>query len=618
MKFFVLAMMLLLGFVCVGQDHSTVDSLMQAYQTLPDDTNKVHTLHRLLDGYMYNDVEKAKRFALERLALAKKLNFESGIANSYFTLGNYYYNINRLDSAKILYQNSQATYVNLNMDWGIRMANQQLAAVEYELGNFDRAIELLTLNIEEFGDIGKPKTVVLDYQIRGMANTGKGNYNLALMDNLIALRLLEALNDSLRMADALNSLGGIEGYLENFEKSLEYNFQALEIYTKKNDKSFAAQALNDIGNTFYYQKDYDKAIEVLKQSVYLANETKSINLESSALTNLGKCLAAIDQYDEALEVLSQSLVLAKKGGNKKKISESLNQKGIILNQINRPQEAITCFKDAMSFADSTGSIATLKTSYLNRSKSYASMGDFYNAYEDHQKYAALNDSIFNNTKSQQIEELKVIYETEKREQQIAQQQTEIALFEEREKLSNLQKWFLGASLGLSFLIFGLGYYGVRQKIKRNRLEKEKVDAELAFKKKELTTHALHLAKKNEVLEQVKRKAKELKTAENGMLGYQQLIQTINFDQHDDNNWENFTQYFEQVHMDFSKNVAYRYPEVTKNELRLMALLKMNLSSKEIATILNVSVDGIKKARQRLRKKMKLSPEESLESRVLSL
>jgi DNA-binding NarL/FixJ family response regulator len=120
------------------------------------------------------------------------------------------------------------------------------------------------------------------------------------------------------------------------------------------------------------------------------------------------------------------------------------------------------------------------------------------------------------------------------------------------------------------------------------------------------------------LEEIKQKAKALKTSENESRGYQQLIHTINFDQQDDKNWENFTQYFEQVHKDFSKTVKVKYPDVTKNELRLMALLKMNLSSKEIATILNISSDGVKKARQRLRKKMELSPDESLESTVLSI
>jgi ATP/maltotriose-dependent transcriptional regulator MalT len=169
------------------------------------------------------------------------------------------------------------------------------------------------------------------------------------------------------------------------------------------------------------------------------------------------------------------------------------------------------------------------------------------------------------------------------------------------------------------LLFSLAaFYAIRQKLKRNKLEKEKVDAELAFKKKELTPHALHLAKKNEVLEGLKQKAEELKASENNQNGYQQLIRTINFDLQDDNNWENFSKYFQEVHKDFNSNVKEKFPEVTPNELRLMSLLKMNLSSKEIANILNISPDGIKKARYRLRKKLNINTDNSLQDFVLGL
>ena len=155
-------------------------------------------------------------------------------------------------------------------------------------------------------------------------------------------------------------------------------------------------------------------------------------------------------------------------------------------------------------------------------------------------------------------------------------------------------------------------------MKRNRLAKEKLDAELDFKKKELTSHALHLAQKNEVLEDLKQKAEILRANENEQNGYRQLIRTINFNLQDDNNWENFKRYFEQVHKNFNSIVKSKYPEITSNELRLMALLKMNLSSKEIANILNVSNEGIKKARYRLRKKMNINSEESLEDQILKL
>ena len=74
----------------------------------------------------------------------------------------------------------------------------------------------------------------------------------------------------------------------------------------------------------------------------------------------------------------------------------------------------------------------------------------------------------------------------------------------------------------------------------------------------------------------------------------------------------------QDHKDFNSTVKQKFPNVTNNELRLMTLLKMNLSSKEIASILNISPDGIKKARYRLRKKLNISSEESLSDLILSL
>jgi hypothetical protein len=229
----------------------------------------------------------------------------------------------------------------------------------------------------------------------------------------------------------------------------------------------------------------------------------------------------------------------------------------------------------------------------------------------------INDSIFTTQRDKATQELKTIYETEKKEQEIILQEKEITVLEEKEKVSNLQKLLLGGGLGLSFIAFGFGFYGFRQKIKRNKAEKAKLDTELEFKKKELTTHALHLAKKNEVLEDLKQKAEILKTESNTNNGYQQLIRAINFDLQDDKNWGNFTRYFEEVHQGFSTKAKQEFPSITANDLRLMALLKMNLTSKEIANILSISSEGIKKARYRLRKKLHLSTEDSLEDFVLA-
>ena len=139
-----------------------------------------------------------------------------------------------------------------------------------------------------------------------------------------------------------------------------------------------------------------------------------------------------------------------------------------------------------------------------------------------------------------------------------------------------------------------------------------LDKELRFKRKELTTHALHLANKSEILEALKTQIGVLKADDRErQKGLNRLENAINLNLKDDKSWDNFRFYFEEVHKDFNRTIKQRYPEVTTNELRLMALLKMNLSSKEIANILNISNEGIKKARYRLRKKLNISNDESL-------
>ena len=275
-------------------------------------------------------------------------------------------------------------------------------------------------------------------------------------------------------------------------------------------------------------------------------------------------------------------------------------------------------KDALQNAKDTGTRKKMIGDLLEISKAYAGLGRYKKAYEFHTDYHKLHDEILGEENIERMNELEVQYQTEKKEKELIIKQNEIKLLEERkQKAENRVLFFIITAIGI--LLFALAvFYGLRQKIKRNKIERSKLDSDLAFKEKELTTHALHLAHKNEVLLNLKSQLKELKSKSSNSKSYQQVINTINLDINNDNNWEQFKNYFEDVHKDFNSKVMNNYPKVSTNDLRLMSLLKMNLSSKEIANILNISIEGVKKARYRLRKKLNLSTEESLQELVIDL
>lgn len=602
-----------------GQENTEVDSLLKVYHTQPNDTSKVKTLQSLFQSYLYNQPKQALEYGEKALRLAQELDYQKGIARSYYDIGVYHSNASQEEATLANYKKAMAVYRDIASLEGSILVNSGMAIFEFDRGNLDAALQI------NDSVISLLKTQVNDsialaraYGIKGSVHIQKGNYRIALKQILEQVNILETLDKKVMLADSYNNLAAIELTNANFEESISYNLKALNIYKAHNDIFYQAVANNDLGMAYYNMQDFKTAETYLQNGLNLAKEIENINLEATILANLGITNTKMGHYAKALDFGKKSLRIVKEIDSKNKIVENLNGLGVTYSAMGDELNAIAYFDQVIPLAGSIGNKAFQSLGYEERATSYARLGNHQRAYTDLRQYLKLKDSIYNEGKSQQIEEMRAIFETEKKEQQIAQQATEIALLEAGEKVSSLQKMLLGGGLALSLLTLSVGFYGFRQRAKRTRLEREKMEAALAFKKKELTTHALHLAKKNEVLAALKLKAGELQSLEGGGRAYQELIKTIDFDQQDDKAWENFTRYFEAVHKGFEKQAVEKYPDITKNELRLMALLKMNLSSKEIANILNISSDGVKKARQRLRKKMNLSPHDSLETILLSI
>ncbi|MEO0505261.1 MAG: transcriptional regulator [Bacteroidota bacterium] len=603
----------------MGQQNAKIDSLLKVFKTQPNDTNKVNTLQNLFQSYLYNEPELALDYAEKALELAQSLDYKKGAARSYYDIGVYYSNASQEDSTLTNYRKAAKLFNEISSLKGHVLVKSGMAIFEFDRGNFDKALKIndsvITLLNTRLND---SVALARAYGIQGSLHVQKGNYQIALKQILKQVSLLENLDEKVMLADSYNNLAAIELTNENYEESIAYNEKALGIYKEFNDVFYQAVANNDIGMAHYNLQDFETADTYLRTGLDLAQKIGNVNLEATILANLGITSTKMERYDQALVFGKKSLRIVQEINSKNKIVENLNGLGVTYSAMGDEINAISYFDQVIPLADSIGNKAFHSLAYEERATSYARLGNHKHAYEDLREYLKLKDILYNESKSQQIEEMRAIFDTEKKEQQIAQQETEIALLEEKEKVSSLQKWLLGSGLGLSILVFGFGYYAIRQKMKRNKLQREKVAAELAFRKKELTTQALHLAKKNETLENLKQQASRLQKKEGDSNAFNELISTINFDQQDDKVWENFTRYFEAVHKDFEKVVVSKYPDITKNELRLMALLKMNLSSKEIASILNISSEGVKKARQRLRKKMNLSTKDSLENTIMSI
>ncbi len=599
-----------------AQQNQKLDSLLTLYQNLDDGIRKYEVLAQAHELTLYNDIDAAKNYVDLSVKLARQLDYKKGIAQSNYNLGVYYNNIGKKDSAFASYKKSLQQYIAIKDISGETAVRHGLAILKFAESDYDKALNLIEENIE-IQSVQRPidsSRLASSFYLKGYTQVKKANYKVALVETLKALKIFERIAQPDREADAIALLGEIEYHLGNIDQSLEYDKKSLAIYRRINDKFYEAESMLTIADTYMEIKEYDTAMDYLNDALPLAREIQSPSIETMILGALGDIATEKGEYYKAISYIKASTKISKEAKRPAILGENWLSTSLFYSKVNQPKIAIQYLDSTLQNAKSTGNKDLLQRAYFDGSKLYSELGNHKQAYAYYVDFHNISDSILNSDKSKQIEELRSKFDTEKKEQQIVLQEKEITVLEQQASISNLQRILMGIGLLLSLI----GFYAIRQKMKRNRLEKEKVDAELEFKKKELTTHALNLARKNETLENLKLKAQELKEKENMGEGYNQLIRSINFDLQDDNNWENFSRYFEEVHKDFNSNVKNKYPGVTSNELRLLALLKMNLSSKEIANILNISGEGIKKARYRLRKKMDLTTEDSLQDLVLNL
>lgn len=153
------------------------------------------------------------------------------------------------------------------------------------------------------------------------------------------------------------------------------------------------------------------------------------------------------------------------------------------------------------------------------------------------------------------------------------------------------------------------------------VENEKLEAEIRFKNQELASATMHLVQKGEMLVSISETLHQiLEKSHNAEVKreIQQLLNLLNFDQKLDEDWEQFAFHFDQVHVDFLRRVREKFPQLSPNDHKLCAYLRMNLTTKEIAPLMNISVRGVEASRYRLRKRLNLPTDMDLNEFVMRI
>lgn len=616
MKAFCINSILYVILVCnsslLSQNKQIVDRLLKVTtHKNTSDTTMVKALNDLGIQYATSDPTKAKTYIRKALKISHKINRPRGIAGSHNCLGVVYYYQKEYDSALVHFERALKINSELGHSWGQASALHQIGVVHNCLNQYHIAIK----SFKNAGEIFKSLNDSVSY-VKSIENTGVSyglmEYNKKALECYIkANNLYEKLHNQSGIGRTYIDISNILIKQEEYKNALKYLHRSLPMIKETGNTRYLSSILKNIGISYKGLGDYSKTLHYLKKSLSLRKENPKIS--ASIQSDIGTTYYEMNLYDKGLRYLKKALNNYSKKGDytKKAISQNFIAKSFLkLNQLD----------SAAHYAEK--SLRTSKIAIDLNSEKEANYtlaiiaekeGNSSDAYMYYKNLSKLKDSLEIIQKNEQTRELQAKFETNKKELKIHE-------LERKNEQTKSQNFLVSIGLGIGILILASFVFIFRKKIKLSCLEKTLLYRELDTKKKELTTNSLHLAKKNKVLKNLKEEVELIKYSEdqNAQYNYQKILQIINFDLSDDNNWENFKMHFEQVHKNFYSSIKSKYPNVTTNELRLMALLKMNLSSKEIAIVLNITLEGVRKARYRLRKKLVIDSNHRLMDMILSI
>lgn len=433
----------------------------------------------------------------------------------------------------------------------------------------------------------------------------KDAFDIALTYYLKAYEYYKENNVDEKKYHLENSLAIIYARLNNKDKALHYFNNLLKYHREKKNTIFIAKALNNIGTLYMSNGILDSAMVNFKESLKLSQQLHDEKLNAILYNNLGLCYTHLNNFKEAKSYFDKSLaVVGKKTDDKNKawIYNSISKLYLLKKQPDSAlsyaqKAAILLIHDKYSFEN--------KNAIVNIYKSYLLKGDYKNAANYFETYDQIRDSLNIEGKAMNVEKLKLEQEHKENE--------ELRLLKESKE--NFKYYIIGLSLVMLMLVLFILLIKYRNRLTNAQLEKDlfeskqkESEANLELKNKELITHSMMEIQRAEIIGQIVDDLKELK-AQSPKKETLQTIEMIikQLDKRDNSNlWEEFELHYGNVNESFYNILNEKHPDLTYRDKRLCALLKLNLTTKEIAQITGQSIKSLENARTRLRKKLNLT------------
>jgi len=518
-----------------------------------------------------------------------------------------------------------------SLDADIMEAKLLLARSLFKKGKYEDSRDIAQYVLEYYFNENDSVGVYKGANQLASAYQALGDYPSAIENNQRALRIAESISDTSKIIMQYAKIGRIYHDMGNYSAARSSYFKGINLSNNYKKSASFNTLIMSLSSYYTRMHIYDSAEMYLQKSISITKSLGKRDDIAGEYLNMGNLLCRQMKFDIGKPNFDTALTIFKELELDAYIAKVYDSYAVMYNELEVYDSSLYYAKKALAISRKTKNSFNIRSSLYRIAAVYDKMEDYKNSLKYAKKFIFYNDSVVSHENREIVAELETKYETAKKERDIIQLKAEQKAQEDKE----LIMWI---SLAATLVIFGLIVRGGRQKrkkdktihenekalaaanLEKSRLKEEELEKEIQYKSKQLTTHALSMMQKNTFL-------KELQTDLSGLSkcassvnedSFTRLNMLIKKNLQSEKDWDLFKLYFEDVNRQFYKKLEEVNPDLTSYDLKLCALLKLNMNIKESATVMNIEPDSVKKARYKLRKKLSLRPEDDLAEFIMKI
>lgn len=572
--------------------------------------DRLHLLNMLAGEFSEEHPDKALNYATEALQLARKEKNPSEEASALQNLADAAYFLNNfreaikyyLQSANILEKVSgekSGDYIECigNIGFTYQKMNLNEQALEY----FNRALVLAEKS-------GNKDEMASNNNNIGTIYAEWGDYGKAVeyFQKSMKLDLLSEKKEY--VSTDMNNIGKIYELWGKFDQAVQYYLEALELDKKAGNKSKIAIRLNNIGTAYKAWGKYKEALDYFSQALEIERLMGNTENVGRRLTHIGNTYFSMAQFETAYSYYIQALSIFTRTESSSDLARLYYSFGNYYLAKNDRKQAIENFTKSLDLAQKNNLKPLVYSNFEALSKVYARNGNFEEALGAYKSFVSLKDSVFSQESDKKLSEFRARFEFEKI-------QHENDLLKKDKSIQQKTQVILGITLATAVLIFISVAFILRLRTKNSKQAKElaernaeKYRKDLELKNQELAYNAMCIIRNNEAIARMTENVQRMAATESSPERLKAILDNIRTMEHDQS-YKEFEVRFTQVHQDFYDRLNQSFPDLTPNEKKLCAFLRLNMTTKDIASITHQSVHSINVARTRLRKRLNLSNKE---------